>query len=140
MKKSIVVLLFLSSFALQSESADYKASTSVSTTENAAPVAPDNTEINRRDDSSNTLTPADQSNSKADLRISSAIRNAIVNSDASVIAKNVKIITISGDVTLRGPVQNQAEKDTIARVAAGVAGVRKVTNLLEVKTVSHTSE
>ena len=36
----------------------------------------------------------------------------------SVNARNAKIITADGKVTLRGPVESQQERDTIARIAA----------------------
>jgi osmotically-inducible protein OsmY len=44
----------------------------------------------------------------------------------------VKIVTIDGIVTLRGPVLNEKEKNSIANKATKVAGVRKVENQLEV--------
>ena len=49
-------------------------------------------------------------------------------------AKNVKIITADGVVTLRGPVNTGAEKMTIAKLAEANAGGAKVMNQLEVKT------
>ncbi len=51
----------------------------------------------------------------------------------SVNAKNVKIITVNGTVTLRGVVESQAEKDSIEARAKKVAGVTKVNNQLEIK-------
>ncbi len=51
----------------------------------------------------------------------------------SMMAKNVKIITADGVVTLRGPVKNAAEKETVARLAEANAGGAKVMNHLEVK-------
>jgi len=53
----------------------------------------------------------------------------------STNAQNCKIITDkAGIVTLRGPVNSQAEKDAIAAKAQAIAGVTKVVNELEVKT------
>ena len=52
----------------------------------------------------------------------------------SMLAKNVKIITNEGAVTLRGPVKSSEEKAQIASVAKGVAGVKQVDNQLEVAT------
>ena len=46
-------------------------------------------------------------------------------------AKNIKIITSNGVVTLRGPVKTEAEKTDIGRLAQRVSGVRKVDNQLE---------
>ena len=71
-----------------------------------AQTAPDNTARNVRDRDGTTLTPGDQSESKADLALTQRIRQAIVADDSlSTTAHNVKIITSDGVVTLRGPVQ-----------------------------------
>jgi osmotically-inducible protein OsmY len=51
----------------------------------------------------------------------------------SINAKNAKIIAQDGKVTLRGPVDNQQEKDTIGAEAGEIAGKDKVDNQLEVK-------
>ena len=48
-------------------------------------------------------------------------------------AKNVKIITENGVVTLRGPVKSEAEKTKIAELAKAAAGQAKLENQLEVK-------
>ena len=48
-------------------------------------------------------------------------------------AKNIKIIVREGKVMLRGPVDSQQEKDTIATKAGEIAGKDKVDNQLEVK-------
>lgn len=80
-----------------------------------------------------TLTPGDQSSKPADIKITAATRRAVVkNKSLSMDAKNVKIITIDGVVTLRGPVDNDKEKSLIAEYAVK-AGASKVTNELEVK-------
>ena len=50
----------------------------------------------------------------------------------SMTDKNVKIITIDGAVTLRGPVETQQEKATIESHAKH-AGAKKITNELEIK-------
>lgn len=101
-----------------------------------AAVAPDNTEINRRDNATGALTSQDQTNKREDLTITSTIRKSIMASDMSTLAKNVKIISINGVVTLRGPVDTAAEKETIGQLAGAAAGVQKVDNLLDVKGVS----
>ena len=51
----------------------------------------------------------------------------------SVNAQNVKIITQSGKVTLRGPVKTEEEKAQIAKMAEEVAGPGNVDNQLEVQ-------
>lgn len=82
-----------------------------------------------------TLTPMDQSEgSKADIELTRKIREALTDSDSlSTSAQNVKIITLKGITTLRGPVNTIAEKRQIERVAKN-AGAKKVKNQLEVKT------
>jgi hyperosmotically inducible periplasmic protein len=95
----------------------------------------DNTKKNERDRSGETLTAGDQSNSPEDVKTTAAIRRAVVKDDSlSSMAKNVKIITANGTVTLRGPVANSAEKAKIAKLARSAAGNAKISNQLEVKT------
>jgi hyperosmotically inducible periplasmic protein len=97
--------------------------------------AADNTEKNQRDRSGETKTSGDQSNSPEDVKITATIRRAVVEDHSlSATAKNVKIITANGTVTLRGPVQNEAEKAKIAELAQSAAGNAKIDNQLEVKT------
>jgi hyperosmotically inducible periplasmic protein len=99
-----------------------------------ASIAPDNTGRNVRDRGGDTKTPGDQSESEADRTVTQQIRKAVVADDSlSIMAKNVKIITADGVVTLRGPVQNPHEKATIEAKARQLAGVNKVDNQLEVK-------
>jgi osmotically-inducible protein OsmY len=80
------------------------------------------------------LTPIDQSNMSNDIEITQEIRKKVIdNEELSFNAKNVKIITVSGKVTLRGPVETPAEKTAIESSARATAGVAKVDNQLEVK-------
>jgi hyperosmotically inducible protein len=96
--------------------------------------AADNTTKNQRDRSGETKTSGDQSNSSEDVKITAAIRRAVVKDHSlSATAKNVKIITADGAVTLRGPVKNEAEKAKIAELAQSAAGNAKIDNQLEVK-------
>ena len=95
--------------------------------------AADNTGANKRDAGGANPTSMDQGNSKADLDITQAIRKAVVADDSlSTKAENVKIITLDGVVTLRGPVKSAAEKETIGRLAQAAAGVLRVDNQLEI--------
>ncbi len=96
--------------------------------------AADNTGRNERDRSGETLTSGDQSNSSEDTKITAAIRRAVVKDKSlSATAKNVKIITANGTVTLRGPVNNDGEKTKIAELAQSAAGNAKIENQLEVQ-------
>jgi hyperosmotically inducible periplasmic protein len=95
---------------------------------------PDNTGINERDRADRALTPLDQGNNETDLRITQQIRQAVQGDDSlSFTAKNVKIITTGGKVTLRGPVNTAAERTTIENAARKIAGVAQVENQLEIK-------
>lgn len=96
-------------------------------------TAPDNTSVNKRDRNTQTLTPLDQSNTKADTDITQAVRKSIMNEQLSMNAKNIKIITQNGEVTLRGPVDSSAERNKIVELANAVPGIRSVNNQLEVK-------
>lgn len=93
----------------------------------------DNTGINVRDRDSSAITPMNQSENEADRAITKKIRQAIMaDKSLSTNAKNIKIITISGVVTLRGPVSSAIEKENIARKITNVEGVLRVDNQLEV--------
>jgi len=94
----------------------------------------DNTARNADTTALSQTTPGDQGENEADLKISSAIRKAVVDDKAlSTNAHNVKIVTAGGVVTLRGPVKSEEEKTSIESKAKGVAGVTRVDNLLEVE-------
>ena len=100
----------------------------------AADSALENTEINARDKENTTLTPEDQKETKKDIRITAHIRKTVVRDKSlSVDAKNAKIITRSGVVTLRGPVANEAESKKLQKIAKKTRGVVKVDNQLEIK-------
>jgi len=93
-----------------------------------------NTARNARDRAGSGLTPVDQSETEPDLQITSRVRQQLMGDDKlTFTAKNVKIITVNGYVTLRGPVKHQAEKEIIQHQAELVAGNGKVENLLEVE-------
>lgn len=96
----------------------------------------DNTERNAANASGAVKSPIDQSNGSEEIRITAEIRRAIMDDKAmSTNAQNCKVITQKGGVvTLRGPVESQAEKDSIEVKARAVAGVVSVSNELEVKT------
>jgi hyperosmotically inducible protein len=94
----------------------------------------DNTKRNSSEQNKNTDTAEKQSSSKDDLEMTQKIRRAVMNvGSLSMNAKNVKIIAKDGKITLKGPVDSQQEKDTIASKAGEIAGKDKVDNQLEVK-------
>jgi hyperosmotically inducible protein len=100
----------------------------------AGPYAPDNTGVNVRDRNSGAMTAGQQSNSSGDLALTQRIRKSIMKDHSlSMMAKNVKIVSANGDVTLRGPVKTEKEKSTVMAKAQAVAGVDRVNDQLEVK-------
>ena len=75
----------------------------------------------------------DQGNSQADINTTSQIRREVMaDNNMSTNAKNVKIITMNGHVTLRGPVNSADEKTRIAEIANRIAQSGNVDNQLEV--------
>ena len=95
-----------------------------------AQTAPDNTNQNKN----HAETADNQVNSKSDRTTTAKIRKAIIaDKSLSTYAHNVKIITVDGAVTLKGPVQSDDEKQKIASEAAGVVSADKITNELTVK-------
>ena len=93
----------------------------------------DNTKINDRD-RHGALTPMDQGGSATERNITASIRRGVVGDKSlSFTAKNVKIITTGGKVTLRGPVNSEQERSAIEARAKQTAGVTEVDNQLEVK-------
>ena len=119
MKRTILSLICISTLALSAVAQETK---------------PDNTGKNERDRSTETKTSGDQSNSSEDTKITADIRRAIVkDSSLTMTAKNVKIITAGGTVTLRGPVHSAEEKTKIEQLAAAAAKGAKIDNQLEIK-------
>lgn len=101
-------------------------------TNEANPIAADNSGQNK---GQNSITAEQQSNSPRDIYITKTIRQSVEQNGAlSGLAKNVKIITVNGSVTLRGPVKTMDEKNSIAQIARKVAGGSNVHNQLAVKT------
>jgi hyperosmotically inducible protein len=93
----------------------------------------DNTRTNERD-RHGTLTPLDQGNSAAEIKITASIRrNIVANKTLSFDAKNVKVITIGNKVTLRGPVKSDRERSEIEALVKQTVGVQEVDDQLEVK-------
>jgi hyperosmotically inducible protein len=107
---------------------------SVTMAQNPTPAAPDNSGVNVRDRNPEAMTAGQQSNAKGDVELTRRIRRAVVKDNKlSMMAHNVKIITVNGSVILRGPVKTEKEKAAIARKAQAIAGADKVDNQLEVE-------
>jgi osmotically-inducible protein OsmY len=122
MKRTLLVLACLSGLSVAALAADDKTTN------------PDNTATNERDRSGETQTSGDQSNSSSDLKITQAIRQALMkDSELSMTAKNIKVITANGHVTLRGPVKTAEEKAKIDQLAKSAAGGAHIDDQLDVK-------
>jgi hyperosmotically inducible protein len=96
-----------------------------------ASTSPDNSAKNK----THSNTADQQPENKSDRMTTKKIRQALMaDKSLSTYAHNVKIITQDGVVTLKGPVNSEEEKQSIASKAAEVVGSPdKVTNQLTVK-------
>lgn len=75
-----------------------------------------------------------QNNNSSDLATTAQVRRALMHDrDLSTYAHNVKILVADGAVTLKGPVNSDAEKARVAADAASVVSPDKITNELTVK-------
>ena len=122
MKRTLLALACLSAFSLAALAADNEK------------AKPDNTATNERDRSGETKTSGDQSNSSTDLKVTQAIRRALMKDrELSTMAKNIKVVTANGQVTLRGPVKTVQEKTKVDQIARSAAGGARIDDQLEVK-------
>ena len=122
MKRTLLVLACLSALSVAAFAAGDEKTNS------------DNTATNERDRSGETKTSGDQSNSSADLKITQAIRRTLMKDrELSMTAKNIKVITANGQVTLRGPVKTAQEKAKIDQLARSAAGGAKIDDQLDLK-------
>jgi hyperosmotically inducible protein len=95
-----------------------------------AQTAPDNSNQNKNQNP----TAENQSNTQSDRITTAKIRKAITaDKTLSTYAHNVKIITLNGAVTLKGPVKSDEEKQKVASLAANIVSANKVTDELTVK-------
>jgi osmotically-inducible protein OsmY len=69
-----------------------------------------------------------------DIMITRDIRQDVMkDNNLSALAKNTKIITIDGVVSLRGAVKTADEKRALEALARAIPGVRSVDNQLEIE-------
>jgi hyperosmotically inducible periplasmic protein len=93
----------------------------------------DNTKKNKRDRAEGAMTAGQQGESEKDIEITRKIRKALTDdANLSTYAKNVKVITRDGRVTLRGPVNSEEEKRSVEKFAVSFAGQANVSNQIEV--------
>jgi hyperosmotically inducible periplasmic protein len=121
MRRTLLVLACLSGLSLAAMAADDEKTKA------------DNTATNELDRSGETKTSGDQSNTSADLKVAQAIRQALMkDGELSTTAKNIKVITDNGRVTLRGPVKNVQEKARVDQLAKSAAGGAQIVDQLDV--------
>src|SRR5215472_17758836 len=72
-----------------------------------------------------------QAKVRPDAQVTSDIQNKF-NQDSGLQGKQLNVQAVSGVVTLDGTVDNSAERDGAARLAASVAGVKTVVNNLQI--------
>jgi hyperosmotically inducible periplasmic protein len=95
---------------------------------------PDNTRNNKGDANKGAMTADQQKETAADRELAKKIRKSIASdSSLSTYAHNIKVIVRDGAVTLKGPVNTEAEKTAIEQKASDIAGAGKVTNEITVK-------
>jgi len=94
---------------------------------------PDNTKVNKRDRQAGQQTADQQQNNKSDVETTRQIRKAIVADEAlSTYAHNIKIITVDGKVTLKGPVKTADEKAAIKKIATDAVGAANVVDQISI--------
>jgi len=99
----------------------------------AAQAPADNTKVNTRDRAAGAVTADQQKENPGDRDLAQKIRRALTADKAlSTYAHNVKVVAQGGDVTLKGPVRSEQEKQSVEAKAVAVAGAGHVTNELSV--------
>ncbi|MBY0507456.1 MAG: BON domain-containing protein [Bryobacteraceae bacterium] len=95
----------------------------------------DNTKMNKRDQTTGAKTADQQKMNANDQELTRNIRKAIIaDKTLSTYAHNIKIITSDGMVTLKGPVNSDAEKKTVIAKAVEVThSAQKITDQISVK-------
>jgi osmotically-inducible protein OsmY len=128
--KSCCVRILASTAILIFSSAGLALESTVLVQPSGVQTAPDNSAQNK----DHGITADNQANAKADRLTTANIRKAIIaDKGLSTYAHNVKIITVNGAVTLKGPVTSDEEKEKVASDAASIVSADKITNHLTVK-------
>lgn len=97
------------------------------------PVGADNSRVNERDRATSELTADQQKTNERDTAITAKIRQDIMKEKSfSTYAQNIKIITVHGKVTLKGPVRTDTEASKILKYARAAAGDSNVSNEMAV--------
>jgi osmotically-inducible protein OsmY len=93
----------------------------------------DNTKVNKQDRAKGAVTADQQKENAADRELTQKIRKALMQEKTlSSYAHNVKIVTQDGQVTLKGPVRSEEEKQMVAAKATELAGADHVINQITI--------
>ncbi|MES2981053.1 MAG: PRC-barrel domain-containing protein [Verrucomicrobiota bacterium] len=93
---------------------------------------PDNSAQNEKEMRKDAVNPTDQGDSDKDVQITKDIRQAIMDSEMSFNAKNIKIITQNEHVNLKGVVESDEEHQAILKIARAHANTDKISDNLKV--------
>lgn len=137
-------LLLISGLALTLVACENNPSSTTTTTSPSSPTSTESrssdetapsttTTATQRNRDENTMTPSARNENESDKAITQKVRQIIVKErDLSTNAKNIKIITVEGIVTLRGTVNNEKERGIVLNKTRSVTGVNGVNDQLEV--------
>ena len=103
-----------------------------------APPKTDNSAVNKRDRKTGATTADQQKMNAADRDLTAKIRRSVMaDKSLSTYAKNVKIVSQDGTVTLKGPVRSDEEVKSIVSKAVGITNnAAKVINQMSVEPAS----
>ena len=98
----------------------------------------DNTSVNQRDKKPGEATADQQKMNPTDRDLTAKIRRSIMaDKSLSTYAKNVKIISQNGMVTLKGPVRTEMELKTVLAKAVEITGnINKIVNEMAVAPIT----
>lgn len=131
-----LLLLGTSAFAGTPEQSSSKSKVDAGSkgTQQTPDVDPSTSAVNERHNLPGEANADRQSNAQSDLDLTAKIRRSIVGDKSlSTSAHNVKIVAQNGQVTLKGPVRSEAEKNAIQQQASSIAGQPNVKNELDVQ-------
>lgn len=94
-----------------------------------------------RDARAHGPTADQQKENRSDRKLTQEIRRAVYKDKSlSTMAHQVKIVTVGGEVTLRGAVRSEEEKRTVEERATAVAGAGKVKSELTISSGNATDK
>jgi hyperosmotically inducible periplasmic protein len=118
--KTLVTILFC---AVATVGCGQYGGTNARNADNATARDADNSRVNERDRYAGEDTADQQKENEQDRELTQKVRQSVMADDSlSTYAKNVKIISQNGTVTLKGPVNSEAEKKSIVARAVQAAG------------------